>query len=145
MLPFLKEDVVPSSLWLSTSIPVDRDVSEWPQLPESRFSRDESFLKKQDMYLPFISGLYKQSIVLGYTVPQVVKASSYLWGSCLSGSVGGFFFGRCSGCIMMLWECSEVTQGILDEEEALGEILEPKLRSWVDLGNGRDPNLIWEC
>lgn len=87
------------------------------------FTRDESFSKKQDMYLPFISGLYKQSIVLGYTVPQVVKASSYLWGSCLSGSVGGFFFGRCSGCIMMLWECSEVTQGILDEEEALGEIL----------------------
>lgn len=37
MLPFLKEAVVQSSLWLSTSIPVDRDVSEWPQLPESMF------------------------------------------------------------------------------------------------------------
>lgn len=94
------------------------------------------------MYLPFISGLCKQSIVLGYTVLQVVKASSYLCDSCLSGSVGSFFFGRCSGCITMLWECSEVTQGILDEEEALGEILWPKLSSWLDLGNGRDRNFI---
>lgn len=53
MLPFLKEDVVQSSLWLSTSIPVDRGVSEWLQLPESMFTCDESFLKKQSSYVPF--------------------------------------------------------------------------------------------
>lgn len=36
MLQFLKEDVVQSSLWLSISIQVGRDVSEWPPLLGSK-------------------------------------------------------------------------------------------------------------
>ena len=37
MLQFLKEGVVQSSLWLSISIQVGRDVYEWPQSSETQF------------------------------------------------------------------------------------------------------------
>lgn len=34
----------------------------------------------------------------------------------------------CSGCVMMLWECSGVIQVILDEEEHLSKILWSKFQ-----------------